>query len=78
MKVQLTLELDDDQRVAVGLMETGQFVPASRAQVREFVTNESMAVIETATEIVKEQRIKLAAEVRRSIKPVASSPLGDS
>lgn len=64
MKVQITLDLDEDQRVAVGLMETGQFVPASRSVVREYVTSMAMATIESGAQLVKDRQREVANEVR--------------
>ena len=38
MKVQVTFEFDDNQRLAIGVRETGAFVPASRTEARSFIT----------------------------------------
>ena len=67
MKVSITLELDDDQRVAVGLIETGKFVPAKREQVREFVTGLVMAAINDTARVVVEQQKATANEIRKSL-----------
>ena len=67
MKVQISFELDEDQRIAVGLMETGRFVPASREEVRSFVRETAMRTINSATGVVTEQRLKLAEEIKASL-----------
>jgi len=56
MKVQVSIELTDDQRIAVGLLETGKMAPASREEVRSYITQVSMASINQATSIVNKKR----------------------
>lgn len=34
MKVQITADVTDDQRIALGLIDTGLFIPAKREQIR--------------------------------------------
>jgi hypothetical protein len=67
MKVQVSLELDDDQRIAVGLLETGKMVAASRAEVRSYVTEIAMASINQATKIVKEEQVRTSKLIRDSL-----------
>ncbi len=67
MKVQVTIELDDDQRVAVGLIETGRFTPATREEVRSYVLETTMASVNVATRIVTEQRNKITDEIKTSL-----------
>jgi hypothetical protein len=67
MKVAITLELDDDQRIAVGLLETGRMVAASRAEARSYVTEITMASINTATKIVKEEQARTNKLIRESL-----------
>ncbi len=64
MKVNVTIELDEDERVAVGLLETGKFVPASREQTRNYVSNVVMSSVGVATNIVVSQRKRIAEEIR--------------
>lgn len=37
MKVQVTFEVDHDDRLVIGIAEGGDFKPASREQVRDFM-----------------------------------------
>ena len=67
MKVQISLELDDNQRVAVGLLETGKMVPASREEVRSYVSEVAMASIMTATKIVLEEQKRTSQLIRDSL-----------
>ena len=67
MKVQVSLELDDDQRIAVGLLETGKMVAASREEVRSYVTEIAMASINQATKIVKEEQARTHKLIRESL-----------
>ena len=67
MKVQVSIELDDDQRIAVGLLETGKLVPASREEVRSYVTQVSMASINTATKITNIKRHELVEEIKATM-----------
>jgi hypothetical protein len=72
MKVQVSIELDDEQRVAVGLIETGKFVAASREQVREFVTGVIYSTINDTAKVVKAQQKTIIEEVRQNLgKPVS-------
>ena len=74
MKVAVTFEFDDDQRVALGLMETGQLVPIMRKDARTFIEDTVYGIVETATPIVKEQQEKIAEEVRRTLGVGPSEP----
>lgn len=67
MKVQISIELNDDQRIAVGLLETGKTVAASRAEVRSYVTEVAMASINVATKIVKEEQARTSKLIRDSL-----------
>jgi len=69
MKVQVSLELNDDQRIAVGLLETGKMVPASREEVRSYVTQVGMASINQATKIVNEKREETRKLIEESMRP---------
>ncbi len=64
MKIATTIELDTDQLIAVGLMETGKMVPAKASQVRTFVETLAMSSIAVATGIVTEQREIAATEIK--------------
>jgi len=37
MKVQVTFEFSDNQRLAIGVKETGMFIPATRVEARSFI-----------------------------------------
>ena len=52
MKVQLTVEVTDDEMIAVGLLTTGLFIPATRVQIRE-----------TAEEVLSTYFTKIGDEV---------------
>ncbi len=67
IKVQVTIELDENQRIAVGLIETGKFTPATREEVRSYVLETTMASVNVATSIVVEQRDKIAARIKDSL-----------
>ncbi len=73
MKTQVTIELDDDQRIAVGLLETGLLIPATRDEVRRFVTEMVMSSVNTATVIVVDRRTTMAAEIRDSLGLVSNT-----
>ncbi len=73
MKTQVTIELDDDQRIAVGLLETGLLIPATRDEVRRFVTETVMSSVNTATVIVVDRRTTMAAEIRDSLGLVSNT-----
>lgn len=60
MKTQVTIELTDEQRLAVGLLETGKMIPATRDEVRSYVTEITMASVNTATGAI----LKAQKEVR--------------
>lgn len=52
MKTTVTIELTEDQRTAVGLLETGRMIPASRDEVRSYATEIVMASIGAATQAI--------------------------
>ncbi len=57
MKVRVTHEVDDSERLAIGAILTGQLIPATREQVDEYAKglfNE--AVTEVATKLVEAQQ----------------------
>ena len=67
MKVQVSIELSDDQRIAVGLLETGKMVPASREEVRSYVAEVAMRSINQATAIVVKQREETRKLIKKSM-----------
>ena len=56
MKAAITIELNEDQRIAVGLLETGKLVPCTPKELRSYALGLGMASIETATKIVVDRR----------------------
>lgn len=64
MKVQVSIELNDDQRMAVGLLETGKLVPASREEVRSYIAQIAMASINEATGIINTRREQIINEIK--------------
>lgn len=67
MKVSVSLELNHNQRIAVGLLETGTLVPASREEVRSYVTEVAMASINVATAIVVTRQEETSNIIRESL-----------
>jgi len=67
MKTAITLELDNDQLVAVGLMETGRMIRAKQTEVRSFATEIVMRSINVAAQIVKEQNDRTASLIKEQI-----------
>lgn len=67
-KVSVPVELTEDQRIAVGLLETGTMVPCSREEARSYVREVAMASINVATSIVIQQRKETQEMIRKSLK----------
>lgn len=67
MKVQITLELDEDQRIAVGFIQHGQFRPAMREDVREFALGVLDPIIHNTVAIVEQAKEQIAYDVRKEI-----------
>ena len=67
MKTQVTIELSENQRIAVGLLETGKMVPATRENVRDYVTGVAMPSIETATELTNARRELIENDIRKTL-----------
>lgn len=67
MKTRVTIELTDDQRVAVGLMETGKMAPASRDEIISFVTEVVMATVNVAAQAVNDHRKIVTTEIREKL-----------
>jgi hypothetical protein len=66
-KVAVTLELNDDQMVAIGMAETGYMVKAKHAEVRSYITEVTMRAINNLAGIVKEQREETAQLIKDSL-----------
>ncbi len=66
MKVQITIELNEEQRIAVGLLETSKLVACSRDEARSYATELVMASVNNATEILIRRRDETANEIRES------------
>jgi len=67
MKTQVTIELDDDQRIAVGLLESGHMRPATREEVRDYTLGIMMPLIETATQVTNEKRQVIENDIRKTL-----------
>ena len=63
MKVQVTFEFDDNQRLAIGVKETGMFVPASRTEARSFVTE----IVTRETNAITRKVVGKMDEIKASI-----------
>lgn len=46
MKVQVTFEVDHDDRLVIGMAEGKEFLPATREQVRDFMLRHYEVVLE--------------------------------
>jgi len=68
MKISVPIELTEDQRIAVGLLETGKMIPCSREEARSYVTEIAMRSINVASIIVVEQQKETSAMIRKSLK----------
>ena len=68
MKISVPIELTEDQRIAVGLLETGRMIPCSREEARSYVTEIAMASINIATSIVIRRQEGTAELIRQSLK----------
>ena len=53
MKISLTIELDETELLAVGLVETGRMTPATQTEVRDYMQGIVMGSISSITAIVK-------------------------
>ena len=67
MKVQVTIELNEEQRIAVGLLETNKLVACSREEARSYATELVMASVDNATDILVRHREETANEIRESM-----------
>ena len=66
MKIATTIELTDEQLVAVGLLETGKIQRAKMQEVRSYVTEVAMASINAATMALVDGELLLATAVRQA------------
>ena len=57
-----------DERIAIGVAQTGTFVPASRTDARVYIERVTGDSLGEATALVKESREDLARQIRASLK----------
>ena len=57
-----------DERIAIGVAQTGTFVPATRADARTHIERVVTNDLEESTALVKSSREDLARQIRASLK----------
>ena len=57
-----------DQRIAIGVAQTGTFVPASRTDARTHIEGVVSDALVQSTALVKSSREDLARQIRASLK----------
>ena len=61
MKVQITIEVSDEERIGIGAVVNSTFAPASRSDVRQWVTDVVEASLSPISTAVEAQRESLVA-----------------
>lgn len=56
-----------DERIAIGVAQTGTFVPASRTDAREYIEAAVASDLSSSTLLVKNSREDLARQIRASL-----------
>ena len=67
MKVQVTFEIDDNQRLAIGVRETGRFVPATRNECRDYLTEAANSKLNNLTTQVVKHMDEMRDEVTKTL-----------
>lgn len=78
MKTAVTIELDDDQLVAVGFIQHGKFQRAKQTDVREFVRDTVMITINAAAGVVHANQLKTADLIKDKLGIEAAAPQIDA
>ncbi len=71
MKVSVTFEFDDNQRLAIGVKETGLFVPATRIEARSFITE----VVTRETNIVTRKVVSKMDSIKEDLQGTIDAAL---
>ncbi len=69
MKVRLTIDMTDDERIALGLMDTGLFVPVTHIRASELLTKELTQYLGDAAQVVNLQREELRKQLVAKLTP---------
>lgn len=72
MKVQVSFDLSPDERIAIGVVESGEFKPATREEARAYLAREANAQLAVLTARVKAARRQITEEVHANLKEVPS------
>jgi hypothetical protein len=68
VKVQVTFDLSEDERIAIGVAETQQFKQATREEAREYLTKVAKTQLSYLSSRVTKARQIIVAEVEKGLK----------
>lgn len=63
MKVQVTMDLTPDQRIGIGLIQSGLFVPAKTVDIRKYLSNQMQEKLDDIGKDVATLRLTLRDEL---------------
>lgn len=73
MKVRLTVDMTDDMRIALGLMDTGLFVPITHVRAGELLEKELVKYLEDAAAVVNLEREEIRKALVSKLSPAEVS-----
>ena len=67
MKVQVTFELTPDERIAIGVAQSGTFVPANREQAKKYLNEAAGLELRVLVDRVKQARKLIVKDIKESL-----------
>lgn len=67
IKVQVTFEVSDNERIAIGVAQSGEFTPASRLLCKDFIEGLVGSELNVLSDVVETQKYEVARAIKESL-----------